>query len=125
VQQPHPPLVIGGGGEQRTLRVVVQHANIWNFEVPPAEMFTDAPVERFQHKNVVLDAHCAAIGREPAEIERSVQLFADSPTLGGTREMLERFVAAGATHLILLLRAPYPVGIARHLAEEVMEPLLG
>lgn len=125
VQQPHPPLVIGGSGERRTLQVVAQYANIWNFEVAPTEMFTDAPIERFAHKNAVLDAYCADIGREPTEIERSVQLFADPPTLSGTREMLARFIAAGATHLILMLRPPYPPGVAWRLAEEVIEPLLG
>jgi hypothetical protein len=125
VQQPYPPLVIGGAGEQRTLRVVAKHANIWNFEVAPTEMFTEAPIERFTHKSAVLDAHCTAIGRDPAEIERSVQLFADPPTLDGTRAMVERFIGAGATHLILLLRAPYPAGVTGNLAAQVIEPLLG
>jgi alkanesulfonate monooxygenase SsuD/methylene tetrahydromethanopterin reductase-like flavin-dependent oxidoreductase (luciferase family) len=124
VQKPHPPLVLGGGGERRTLRVVAQYANIWNFEVAPTEMFTDTPIERFAHKSAVLDAHCAAIRRDPAEIERSVQLFADPETLGGTRAMLVRFIAAGATHLILMVRPPYPSGVARRLAAEVIEPLL-
>lgn len=125
VQRPHPPFMIGGGGEQLTLRVVAQHADVWNFEVAPEEKFTDAPIARFLRKNVVLDAHCVAIGRDPAEIARSVQLFADPPTLRDTRKMLGRLIAAGATHLVLMLRAPYPVGIARRLAEQIIEPLLG
>lgn len=115
VQKPYPPFVIGGGGEQLTLRIVAQYADIWNF--------AGGPVNMFQHKNEVLDGHCAAIGRDPATIERSVQIFIDPNDLSATREMIKGFIEAGATHLILNLRAPYPEGIVHRLAEEVVEPL--
>jgi alkanesulfonate monooxygenase SsuD/methylene tetrahydromethanopterin reductase-like flavin-dependent oxidoreductase (luciferase family) len=49
VQQPHPPVVIGGGGEQLTLRVVAQYAGIW-------DCMTDSPQE-YRHKSAVLDSH--------------------------------------------------------------------
>ncbi len=116
--------MIGGGGEQRTLRVVAQYADIWNFEVPLQEMYTGAPLERFIHKNAVLDQHCAAIGRNPAEIVRSVQILADPERLEGTRQMLDGFVAAGVTHIVLMLRPPYPAEIVQRLAEEIARPLV-
>jgi F420-dependent oxidoreductase-like protein len=115
VQKPHPPFVIGGSGEQLTLRVVAQYADIWNF--------AGGPVDVFLHKNEVLDKHCAAIGRDPATIERSVQLFSDPNDLSIVREMARSFIEAGVTHVILNLRAPYPEGIVHRLADEVAEPL--
>ena len=57
------PFLIGGSGERRTLRIVARVADVWNGEGDPAT---------FGRLNAVLDAHCAAIGRAPAEIRRTV-----------------------------------------------------
>lgn len=111
VQQPYPPIVIGGSGEQLTLRVVAEHANIWNFSGPD--------VETFQHKHAVLREHCATIGRDPAEIEISVQTRVDYDDLTGSVAALRPLIEAGATHLILMLAAPYPEGIVARLADVV------
>ena len=115
VQKPYPPIVIGGGGEKLTLRVVAQYADIWNF--------AGGPIDMFQHKSAVLDEHCAAIRRDPATIERSVQLVINPNNLQETRDLTRNFIKAGASHLILNLRAPYPEGIVQRLADEVSEPL--
>ncbi len=115
VQKPYPPFVIGGSGEQLTLRVVAQYADIWNF--------VGGSVEDFQHKTTVLDEHCAAIGRDPATIERSIQWFVDPSNMAATREELPRYIDAGVTHLILNLRYPYPEGIVHRMVEEIVEPL--
>jgi F420-dependent oxidoreductase-like protein len=112
VQKPHPPIVIGGSGEQLTLRVAARNADIWNS--------TPANVEQFRHKVRVLREHCAAIGRDPAQIELSVQARIDYDDLPATAEALKPLIAAGATHLILLLTYPYPDGIVARLAEEVV-----
>ena len=61
--QARMPLLIGGSGERRTLRIVARDADIWNGEGDPAT---------FAHKSSVLDAHCAEIGRDPASIRRTV-----------------------------------------------------
>jgi F420-dependent oxidoreductase-like protein len=66
VQQPHPPIWIGGSGERKTLRVVAEHADAWN--APGGE-----PAE-FARLSGVLDRHCDDVGRNPAEIRRTVQL---------------------------------------------------
>ncbi len=115
VQKPYPPFMIGGSGEQLTLRVVARYADMWNY--------AGGPVEEFRHKNEVLDGHCAAIGRDPASIERSMQITIDPANLGVARDTLRSFIASGATHLILNLRAPYPEDLVRRLAAEVAEPL--
>ncbi len=115
IHKPYPPFVIGGSGEQLTLRMVAKYADIWNF--------VGGSTETFRHKNEVLDNYCAAIGRDPAAIERSVQVLVDPENLSNARDTVRDYITAGATHLILNLRAPYPQGIVHRLAEEVAEPL--
>ena len=66
VQQPHPPICIGGGGEKRTLRAAARYAQHWNLAGGTPEVFA--------HKLGVLHEHCAAIGRDPKEIMTSTQL---------------------------------------------------
>ena len=112
VQQPHPPIVIGGSGEQLTLRVAARYAGVWNF--------TGTDVETFRHKVRVLHGHCAAVGRDPARIELSVQTRVNYDDLAATVATLQPLVAAGATHLVLMLAYPYPDGIVARLAEEVV-----
>ena len=97
------------------MRVVARHGAIWNF--------AGGSVEEFQRKNAVLDAHCAAIGRDPTTIERSVQVRVDPSDLDTVRATVRSFIVAGATHLILNLVAPYPDGIVQRLADEVAAPL--
>jgi F420-dependent oxidoreductase-like protein len=116
VQRPYPPFVLGGSGEKLTLRVVAKYADIWNYG--------GGPVEEFIRKSAILDEHCAAIGRDPGEIERSVQLVFDYDNLPGLRETLREYIAAGATHIVLYLRAPFPIGVVQRLADEIATPLL-
>jgi len=86
------PILIGGQGERRTLRLVAQYADMWNG-------YGDA--ETIRTKNAVIDRWCAEIGRDPAEIERTVWIERADP------ELMRSLVDAGAQHLILGLRAPY------------------
>jgi F420-dependent oxidoreductase-like protein len=115
VQKPYPPFVIGGSGEQLTLRVVAQYADIWNF--------VGGSVDLFKHKNEVLDQHCTALGRDPHSIERSIQFPMNYANLAETRALMQPFVEAGATHIILNLRPPYPEAIVHRLVEEIVTPL--
>ena len=62
LQDPHPPVWIGGGGEQLTLRVVARHADCSNFGGSP---------EQWAHKREVLKAHCADVGRDEATIRKT------------------------------------------------------
>jgi len=63
-QKPHPPILIGGGGEKLTLRVVARHADIWNFG-------WDMDPKGFGERVELLEAHCDSVGRDPEEIEKS------------------------------------------------------
>jgi alkanesulfonate monooxygenase SsuD/methylene tetrahydromethanopterin reductase-like flavin-dependent oxidoreductase (luciferase family) len=113
IQKPYPPFVIGGGGEQLTLRVVARYADVWNF------MPTD--VESFHRKVRILHEHCAAVGRDPRQIELSVQTRVNYDDLSATVATLQPLVDAGVTHIILMLSYPYPDGIVARLADEIVE----
>jgi len=115
VQKPNPPFVIGGSGEQLTLRIVAQYANIWNF--------VGGSVDTLRHKNEVLNGHCAAIGRDPRTIERSIQIAVNYNNPAETLNEIKPYIEASATHIILNLRAPYPENIVHRLAEEIVAPM--
>jgi len=110
---------IGAGGERSSLRVVAEHADIWNCPSRTAD--------EFRHKSRVLDEHCAAVGRDPAEIVRSVQLLiemADPSAPAAARERLLELIDAGARHLVLAPIPPWPPNPAHRLADEIVEPVL-
>jgi F420-dependent oxidoreductase-like protein len=65
VQRPHPPILIGGGGEKRTLRTVAKYADASNVQGTPEDV---------ARKFKVLDGHCRDVGRDPASIRRSIQI---------------------------------------------------
>ena len=104
--QPPPigplPILIGGGGEKRTLRLVAEHASIWNVA---------SDVETMRRKSAVLDQWCAEIGRNPAEIERTAWVPHVDPT------QIAAIRAAGFQHVILGVRAPYDLGPLRQLLD--------
>ncbi|HEX5502739.1 MAG TPA: LLM class F420-dependent oxidoreductase [Thermomicrobiales bacterium] len=112
VQRPYPPFVIGGGGEQLTLRVVARYADIWNH--------VGGSVDTFKHKVEVLHRHCAAVGRDPSEIALSTQVPVHYDDLAATAKATRDYIDAGATHIVYGLRAPYPDGIVARLADEVV-----
>jgi hypothetical protein len=74
-----------------------------------------------RRKSAILDEHCAAIGRDPAEITRSVQLLVRDPDPAPARDALLDLIDAGARHLVLAPVSPQPV---RRLADEIVEPVL-
>jgi probable F420-dependent oxidoreductase len=96
------PLLIGGGGEKVTLRLVAEHADAWNSFGPP---------EQFAHKGRVLDGWCERIGRDPREIERTVLIEAEDAG------RLDEYVAAGAEHVIVGLGHPFDLTPALTLLE--------
>jgi probable F420-dependent oxidoreductase len=97
------PILVGGGGEQVTLRLVAEHADAWN---------TFGPPETYAHKCAVLDEWCAKIGRDPGEIERTVGIAQHEV------DDVEAYLSAGATHLIVMTGHPYDLGpVERLLAQ--------
>jgi alkanesulfonate monooxygenase SsuD/methylene tetrahydromethanopterin reductase-like flavin-dependent oxidoreductase (luciferase family) len=94
---------------------VAKYADIWNF--------VGGDIETFNHKMGLLDTYCQEIGRDPASIERSIQMLATPDDLAASRDAIRPYIAAGASHIILNLRAPYPEGIVHRMAEEIAGPL--
>ncbi|MBW3603741.1 MAG: LLM class F420-dependent oxidoreductase [Actinobacteria bacterium] len=99
------PILIGGGGERTTLRLVAEHAHIWNF------FFKDAAA--FRAKDEVLSRWCAQVGREPDEITRSIAINDRSQL-----DQLDELHAAGLTHVILGMQpADFDEAAVRRLVE--------
>ena len=70
VQAPHPPIVIGGAGERRTLPLVARYADHWNYPGTATD-----PIAELHRLRGLLERYCGEVGRDPAEIRISTQLF--------------------------------------------------
>ena len=89
------PLLIGGGGEQVTLRLVAEYADMSN---------TPGAPDVLRHKNQVIDDWCSRVGRKPAEIERTSNI----PV--GAIDRMQEYVDAGAQRLQIQLDHPFDLG---------------
>jgi F420-dependent oxidoreductase-like protein len=107
VQQPYPPIWIGGSGPQRTLRITARYADVWNAAGGSPDQVAEA--------SAILDQRCAEIGRDPAQIRRSVQLRvaeANDELLA----MAQSYRAVGVTEVVLILDSQNPAGLAEQIA---------
>ncbi len=93
VQKPHPPIWIGGSGRKRTLRLVAEHADVWNWP--------GADTDEFAELSGVLDRHCQDVGRDPTEVRKSVQLR-PGPDVSLIVPVIEEFAELGVTEFILI-----------------------
>ena len=141
VQQPHPPLMIGGTGEKVLLRIVARYADMWN---------ASASAERMRGLIEVIRRHGEALGRDPERIEKTVMLplcyraprereefmcrlvagmrqttpeAARAQIMIGDRdeclETIGRYRAAGVTHFIFMLFTPFFEAEIQAFAEDV------
>ncbi|HEX4215361.1 MAG TPA: LLM class flavin-dependent oxidoreductase, partial [Candidatus Dormibacteraeota bacterium] len=117
-QRPAPPILIGGWGAS-ILRVAAEHADLWNVPGSP-----HLDVGRFRDLSAALDRHCAAAGRDPRAIVRSVQLIVAYDRAAEARDAAGELIEAGARHLVLGLPAPYPARAIDWVASEIIRPLL-
>jgi alkanesulfonate monooxygenase SsuD/methylene tetrahydromethanopterin reductase-like flavin-dependent oxidoreductase (luciferase family) len=109
--------VLVSGAIYHNPAILAKHADVWS-----AMCYT---AEDFRHKSEVLDAHCAAVGRDPATIERSAALTIDPAHLDmkAVRTTAQSFIEAGATYLIAHPHPPYPKNLVRLMVDEVFAPL--
>jgi len=87
------PILIGGAGEKVTLKITAQYADLWNGFGPP---------EVFARKCRVLDDWCQRVGRDPADIERTVSLRLENDI----PDNLDAYAEAGCRHFILMSPVP-------------------
>jgi F420-dependent oxidoreductase-like protein len=112
VQQPHPPICIGGNGERRTLRTAARFAQHWNF--------LGGSPEEFAHKREVLHEHCADLGRDPGEILLSTHVRFEGD-FAATAAAAAGLGEAGAELAIVTLQPPHTPGVLEPLAEALAE----
>jgi alkanesulfonate monooxygenase SsuD/methylene tetrahydromethanopterin reductase-like flavin-dependent oxidoreductase (luciferase family) len=113
IQRPYPPIMIGGRSS-KLLRVVAEHADLWN--IPGGDI--DDVVQR----SALLDKYCAELGRDPAAVTRSIHLSASYDKPGATRDEIGKALDAGFAHFVLGLSAPYPEHVARWVTDELITP---
>jgi len=98
-QQPHPPIVIGGKGEKRTLRTVARWADHWNT--------TRLLPEEWAHKRGVLEQHCADVGTDYSRILRSMVFRFDPDDIGELRGRIEMFAELGVQKAVIKMQTPH------------------
>jgi F420-dependent oxidoreductase-like protein len=115
LQRPHPPIRIGGGGEHKTLRLVARYGDACN-------VFATSPDE-VAHKLDVLERHCAAEGRDPGEIRKTI-LAVGSPLsdLDAFAKEMGEYAALGV-HEVDLMPEGDPVGYATEVCDRIV-PML-
>src|SRR6187200_1134181 len=119
ISRPRPPIMIGGGGERKTLRLVAQYADACNVFGSP---------EGIARKYAILDQHCATVGRDPRSIERSTLQNVRLGPLGAARtesaqQVVDRFGElwdAGAEHIIFELKDVHEPAYMELLGRDVL-----
>lgn len=147
VQRPHPPIMVGGGGEKRTLRTLARYGDVMNVSGTP---------EQVRGKIAVLERHCRAAGRDPAEIRKtsfgtivvsdnqgfvdriagmfgagmglSVEEAKRELPIGNAehvRTIVERYADAGVTEMIMTSQGPWKREVYERINAEIVEPFAG
>jgi F420-dependent oxidoreductase-like protein len=116
VQRPHPPILIGGSGERKTLRLVAQYADACN-------LFGESP-ETVAHKLDVLRRHCDDLGRDYDAIEKTVIAMSDPlADVDAFLDSMEAYAALGITLVTLVPGGDDPVAWTSDLAGSVLPRL--
>jgi F420-dependent oxidoreductase-like protein len=112
-----PPILIGGSGEKKTLRMVAQYADVWN---------STASIDELPHKLEVLRRHCDAVSRDFADIRLTAGLFTDP--FGDVDDYLRHVDQLADLGFDLINVGPLPgnpdpVGFVKRLGDEVIPRL--
>jgi F420-dependent oxidoreductase-like protein len=112
LQAPHPPILIGGMGEHKTLRLVARYADACNlFDIPDGG-------ETVRRKLHVLREHCAAIGRAPGEIDTTISTqFAAGESAAQFADHCAELADLGIDHVVALTSGPWSEQAISTLAE--------
>jgi F420-dependent oxidoreductase-like protein len=111
VQQPHPPIWVGAGGEQLTIPIAARHADVWH---------AFGSIASLRRKSAILDEHAQRAGREPSAITRSTNLSLSEP-MGEVADTATQLRDAGFSYLIASWPAAGQARIEEFLDEVVPE----
>jgi F420-dependent oxidoreductase-like protein len=114
VSKPHPPIMVGGSGEKKTLRFVAQYGDACNFD-------TGMGVEGIRHKLAVLKGHCDDLGRDYDQIERTVIHHASNPA--NTQAIIDfcgALAKEGVQHVIFNMHGIETLEPLAHFAEKII-----
>lgn len=118
VQQPRPPIIIGGSGERKTLRLVARYADLWS------AFFGSA--EELKHKIGVLARHCDAEGRDPTKIRRIASTLVDPlADVDGFLTTAEQFAGLGVDTFVVapMFNHTDPVKFVEQVGEKILPRL--
>jgi F420-dependent oxidoreductase-like protein len=116
IQSPRPPILIGGTGEQKTLRLVAQYADACNL--------FDLGFDELKRKLEILDDHCRTVGRDPGSIERT-SISAGNPLddVDGFLRKMESYASLGISQIWISPPTLDPAGFVTDLTETVLPRL--
>lgn len=118
LSRPHPPILIGGGGEKKLLRLVARYADVSNL------IATDRG--QVAHKLDVLRRHCDELGRDPDEIAKTILYVGDGLAKGDTGQFLSemaQYAKLGISTVVVMPLDQEPIAFVERLGAEVMPPL--
>ena len=108
IQKPYPPFWIGASGPT-TLRLVARHADVWNI--------AGGDPGRVKELTPMLEEACGAVGRNPAEIRRSIQFGWDGKDRRELLELSAGYLELGVTEQVVYLRGAEPERLAEKIAD--------
>lgn len=110
LQKPYPPILMGGAGEKRFLKIVARYADDWNY--------AGGTPEDFQHKLEVLEGHCESVGRDFQQIRPSCHIFVSDAAEQAVDEA-GRYLEAGVRHVCLYFQNNQSQHLIAPIAEAV------
>jgi len=134
ISQPHPPILIAGEGEKKTLRLVAKYGDACNFHLgshPKLKGYTqrsyeyyETRIERLKHKIDVLKKHCERENRDPAEVEVSVlspiEISENCLTTDEVIEICKELELIGVDHIIFNMPNDHEIVTIQLIGEEVI-----
>ena len=132
LSQPHPPILIGGEGEKKTLQLVAKYGDACNFHLgtrlpgypPSSRERYEKRKERLKRKLAILKEHCAKIGRSYDDIERTVlgaiKLAPDAHTQTEIIELCQELAELGFHHVIFNMSNDYEIEPIRRIGREII-----
>lgn len=122
LRKPHPPILIGGSGEKKTLRMVAQYGDACN-------LFLGQGIDLLEHKLEVLQRHCDDLGRDYREIEKTtlstVHLAEGEMTPGDLIETCQRLAGLGIQHAIFNMPNVHEIAPIERIGKEVIPQVKG